>query len=56
MERRSHALFPVHVDHKISAFGVHEDGMLMVTAFFDRREHLGENAYIKKCPLMTRSP
>ena len=27
--------------HKTSAFGVHEGGMLMVTACFDKREHLG---------------
>ena len=31
-------LFHVHAS---SAFGVREGGMLMVTAFFNKREHLG---------------
>ena len=31
----------VHIGYKTSAFGIHEGGMLMVTACFDRREHLG---------------
>ena len=31
--------YRTRVGHKPSAFGVHEGGMLLVTAFFDRREH-----------------
>ena len=36
--------------YKTSAFGVHDDGMLMVTAFFDRREHLGGKHVQQKMP------
>ena len=34
----------------MSNFGIHEDDMLMVTAFFDRKEHLGGKRVHKKMP------
>ena len=38
------------ITHKTSAFGVHEGDMLMVTAFFNRREHLGGRHEHQKMP------
>ena len=46
----------IHVGHKISAFGVHDDGMLTPISFFDRREHLGAQRVHQKMPADDNHP
>ena len=41
----------MHVGHKTSAFCVHEGGMLMAIACFDKWEHLGGKHEHQKMPI-----